>query len=232
MRAEGRSGVASAAAFFEAITAGDQERVRSMLDDAPGLVHAADEQGLAPLIVATYWRRPAVVDLLLGRGAPDDVFAAAARGDVLAVEVLLDAEPNAINHFSVDGWTPLALAAHYGSVEVAQHLLASGAEVKVVSRNALANTSVHAAVAGNQPEIVDLLLSYGADPNATDANGWTPLNLAAHAGYVALVRRLLDAGADATIANHEKRTPLDVALQQGHDAVVAELDERVESEGG
>jgi ankyrin repeat protein len=223
MGAEGESGAAAAAAFFEAIKAGEQERVRSHLDADPGLVHAADEQGLSPLIVATYWRRPAVVDLLLGRGAPDDVFAAAARGDMLAVEVLLDAEPDAINHFSADGWTPLALAAHFGSVEVAQHLLVSGAEVKTVSRNALANTPVHAAVAGNQPEIVDLLLGHGADPNAVDANGWTPLNIAAHAGHLDLVRRLLDAGADATIANHDGQTPLRVARQQGHDAVVALL---------
>ncbi|MGH2560334.1 MAG: ankyrin repeat domain-containing protein, partial [Thermomicrobiales bacterium] len=103
--------MASTVAFLEAIKGGDQERVRSFLDDEPGLVYAADEQGLPPLIIATYWRRPAVVDLLLGRGAPDDVFAAAARGDVLAVEVLLDAEPDEINRFSADGWTPLALAA-------------------------------------------------------------------------------------------------------------------------
>jgi ankyrin repeat protein len=220
---EGQSGVASAVALFEAIKAGDQARVRSLLDDHPGLVDASDMEGLSPLMVATYWRRPAIVDLLLGRGASDDLFAAAARGDVLGVEVLLDAEPDAVNRFSADGWTPLALAAHFGSVDVAQHLLASGADVKAVSRNALANTPLHAAVAGNQPELVDLLLQHGSDPNATDANGWTPLNLAAHAGSIELVQRLLAAGADVTIANQEGNTPLDVARQQGHEEVIGLL---------
>lgn len=223
MSARERTGAAATAEFLAAVTAGDQVRVRSFLDHEPGLANAVDEQGLSPLIIATYHRRPAVVDLLLGRGAPDDLFAASARGDLLAVDVLLDAEPDAVNQYSIDGWTPLALAAHFGSDEIVRHLLASGAEINAVSRNGLKNTPLHAAVAGNQSESADLLLRHGADVNAVDANRWTPLNLAAHAGHMDLVRRLLAAGADSAIPNQGGQTPLASARQQGHQEIAALL---------
>lgn len=40
-----------------------------------------------------------------------------------------------------------------------------------------------------------LLLAAGADPNAADCDGWTPLAFAARGGHLATVKELLDAGA-------------------------------------
>ena len=58
--------------------------------------------------------------------------------------------------------------------------------------------------------MIRLLLEHGADPNAKDDRGWTPLHRAAfHCNDVA-TRILIDHGADLTIKNNEGRTPSDV----------------------
>jgi ankyrin repeat protein len=44
---------------------------------------------------------------------------------------------------------------------------------------------------------VDLLLSLGADPDAADSAGFTPLHRAVEEGQLEIARRLLVAGADA-----------------------------------
>ena len=57
-------------------------------------------------------------------------------------------------------------------------------------------------------EIVQLLLSAGADKDKADNNGWTPLIWAAGGGHVEIVRLLLAAGADKDKADKDGWTPL------------------------
>jgi hypothetical protein len=67
-----------------------------------------------------------------------------------------------------------------------------------------------------------MLLDAGAEPNARDAKGWTPLRHALrkysekHAAKAEpVVRMLLDAGADASIGDNEGRTPAQSAATRG-----------------
>jgi ankyrin repeat protein len=57
------------------------------------------------------------------------------------------------------------------------------------------------------------LLDAGADPNAADADGMTPLHFAAAQGSVDVVRLLLDAGADPNAKSANGETPLYVAVR-------------------
>ena len=72
---------------------------------------------------------------------------------------------------------------------------------------------LHAAAYGNgNPAVITLvLLQAGADINALDENGWSPLHLAAHNNKnheVVLV--LLSAGADASAKTNGGRTAFDL----------------------
>jgi ankyrin repeat protein len=52
-------------------------------------------------------------------------------------------------------------------------------------------------------------LENGADPNAEDNDGRTPLHIAAYKGHVKIVKLLLEHGANPRIADNEGRIPLD-----------------------
>jgi ankyrin repeat protein len=72
-------------------------------------------------------------------------------------------------------------------------------------------------------DLVYLLLEHGAEVNSTTAEGWTPLHLAAHGGFLELAERFLSRGASIEAQAGEGRTPLDLAAQQGQAALVTRL---------
>ena len=64
-------------------------------------------------------------------------------------------------------------------------LLERGASTEAVTRNFLANMPIHAAVAGGRParyEACEILLKAGADVNAKQHGGFTPVQTAAQHG--------------------------------------------------
>src|SRR5256884_9151426 len=127
-----------ASAFFEAIKAGELERVKTMVSADPSLVDARDAEGSA-ILTAVYHRQKEIVNLLVARGAALSLFEAAAAGEIERVERLLDGGGAAINAYSGDGWTPLHLAAFFGHTRIAETLLAHDADVAARSRNATGN---------------------------------------------------------------------------------------------
>jgi len=206
--------------FFDAIRAGDEQRVRTLAESNPSLLAAKDEQGLGPFTVARYSRQNAIAEYLLTQGVELDIFAACIAGRRARVAELLGGDAALIGSYSHDGWTPLHLAAFFGSRGIAADLLAAGADPNARSKNAMRNTPLHAAVAGRAVEVVRSLLERGADVNARQEGGWTPLHGAAQNGNAELVQLLIGVGAivDAIADNGQK--PIDLALTGGQQAAV------------
>src|SRR5205809_7537713 len=101
-----------ASAFFEAIKAGELERVKTLVSEDPSLVDARDAEGRA-ILTAVYHRQKEIVNLLVARGAALSLFEAAAAGEIERLERLVAASPGGVNAYSADGWTPLHLAAFF-----------------------------------------------------------------------------------------------------------------------
>lgn len=109
------------------------------------------------------------------------------------------------------GFTPLHLAARTSSLEVVELLLRDG--------NADANaedfdhrTPLHAAVgkADSAFDILEILISWGANVNAKDVYGFTALHLAALDGLAHCVEMLIYHGADVSTKSRKGTTALNV----------------------
>jgi ankyrin repeat protein len=210
-----------AAAFIDAIKAGEFERVKAMVSADPTLIDARSRTGDSAILTAVYHRQKEIVNLLVARGATLSIFEACAAGEVERVERLVNGDT--INEYSADGWTPLHLAAFFGHTKVAEFLLAHDADVTARSRNPNGNTPLHAALAGNHKFVAALLIGGGADVNAVDAQGWRPLHMAAANNNLDSIKALIAQGADVGAANAEGRTPLSLAQEKNHREAAALL---------
>ncbi|MBA3347213.1 MAG: ankyrin repeat domain-containing protein [Actinobacteria bacterium] len=207
--------------IFLAIAAGDQERVRELVEDRPEVAAARDEDGLSAVLRAAYAGKGALVDLLLDANPSLDVFDTAATGRDRGLEELVEAEPGLARSWSPDGFTPLHLAAFFGNEGAARLLLEHGADANVVARHATLQVApIHSAAAGGHTGIVTLLLEAGADATARQNGGFTPLHSAAQNGDRESVEALLEGGADAGARDDEGQTPADLAAAAGHDELV------------
>jgi ankyrin repeat protein len=68
--------------------------------------------------------------------------------------------------------------------------------------------------------MVELLLSFGADPMKPNESGWTPLHQAAEEGLDEIVEILLRRGAEINAQDQNGETPLVRACYLGHERVV------------
>src|SRR5438552_10557719 len=121
--------MADAAGFIDAIKAGEFERVKAMVSVDPTLIDARSRTGESAILTAVYHRQKEIVNLLVARGASLSLFEACAAGEIERAERLLEEDAAAVNAYSVDGWTPLHLAAFFGHTKLAELLLGRAADV-------------------------------------------------------------------------------------------------------
>lgn len=143
-----------------------------------------------------------------------DVLEAAAIGDVERLRALLDEDPSLANAWSDDGFTPLHYAAFFGQPEAAKLLIERGADLEARSTNrefALDAAPLHSAVAARERGTIEVLLDAGADVNAVQHGGFTPLLEAAQTGQAEVVELLLERGADPDAKLDDGRTATDLA---------------------
>jgi ankyrin repeat protein len=205
---------------------GNREVLKRLLADDPALAGARAASGETPLMAALYRGHQACVDLIIETGTTLDIFAAAAVGKMDALDAAITSDSSAVNSYAYDGWTALHLAAFFGHRPAAERLLAAGADLGAVSRNALRNTPLHAAIAGGRVDVSLMFIERGASLAAADAGGHTPLHIAAEGGYLPIARALLERGADPHAVDAEDQTPLSRATARRHSAIIDLINER------
>lgn len=112
------------------------------------------------------------------------------------------------------GETPLHIAVYRQHNAVAEALLQAGADAN--ARMVWGNAPLHY-VCGHQHDVslTEMLLKHGADPDAANDEGRTPLHSATHSHRDEIVAALLGAGAAPDAADAEGRTPLHLARTTG-----------------
>ncbi len=213
----------SEADLLAAVTGGDVSRVRALVEESPALAAAKNESGVSAPLLALYHRKRETADFLVARKeaiAPLDVFEAAAFGRTARIEAILDEEPTLADAYTTDGFFPLGLAAFYGHEEAVRLLLARGASPNLAARNAMKVAAIHAATAAASVPIALALIEAGADVNAVQQAGFTPLHAAAMTGQTELAKLLLDRGADPSARADDGRTALAMARDAKHQAVI------------
>lgn len=206
--------------LFDAIEAGDDARVDTLLDADPALASSRDASGVSALMRALYRFDKPLVDTVKRRVDVLDVFEAAAFGEVDRLTELLGDEPSLVTSYSGDGFTALHFAAFFGRFEAAALLIGRGAEVDAFGRGWMTGTAMHSAVSRLQSDVVRILLEAGANPNVRQSAGWTPLHSSAANGDLTSVELLLAADADPTATNDEGRSVIDLATESGDEATM------------
>jgi TonB family protein len=103
-------------------------------------------------------------------------------------------------------------AAAAGDLEEVKALLEKNPEL-VSSKDERGWMPLHTAAWNVRKDMVELLLSMGADVNAKNSEGETPLHLAAQKSDRHMVELLLAKKADVKAKNNRGKTPLDVASE-------------------
>ena len=168
--------------------------VVQVLIDAGADIQAKDCDGRSPLHVACGSGPLAIVKMLIEAGA-----------DIRATDS--------------DRTTCLLLASHDGQTEIVRYL-ASLPAVDLNHRGINNFTALHFAVLKKRPGVVKVLIDAGADIQAKDSEGCSPLHVASCSGPLAIVKMLIEAGADIRATDSSGATCLMLAKQDKQTDIV------------
>jgi uncharacterized protein len=146
-----------------------------------------------------------------------ELYDLAHEGNVDAVANWLQARPDDLNDFLDDGMAPLHVACMFGHETLVRYLIGRGALVNLNAMNSSRATPLHLAVSFRDEQVAGriarLLIANGAEMNAPQDGGQTPLHHAVARGSSHLVAELIDEGADPFLKDGFGRSPADLARE-------------------
>jgi uncharacterized protein len=175
--------------------------------------------------LATVCAAYSVFSMFASAAGTSAVADAAMQGDKTALRALLQQKNLDVNAPQADGATGIQWAAYRNDLDMADLLIAAGANVKTANNDGV--TPLWLAAENGATAMLEKLLAAGADVNERLPNGETPLMMAARNGNVAALRVLLDHKADPNLKeNLRGTTALMWAVEQSHPEAVKLLIER------
>jgi ankyrin repeat protein len=213
--------------FRRAVVAGDLERVEAYLRADPALAYSRDERGRSVLVLACLAGRREVASRLRANITSGlDLIEAILVGESARVGELTAKFPALVNEQQPFGGTAAHAAARAGHPDLLFPLTVAGADWNVASTDPPGITALRLAIdypdRAVAEEMADTMLGNGADPNAPQADGVTPLHAAATAGSTEVIRLLVLDGAQVEARTPQGETALDRARRAGN-AAAAEM---------
>ena len=181
-----------------------------------------------PILIAIAAGTMALFTYVNNCSRPRDIEQAIRAQSMPRLAEAADRHPEQVNRRDTqNGMTPLHWAVMGNQTNMAEYLLAHGADVNAGDHYGL--TPLHKAAAFNGKDMAAILLAHGANLNALGTKYGViqvmPLHLAAEAGFADVIQVLLDHGADinARTGGQNRVTPLHMAAAKGRSAVVKML---------
>ncbi|MFT6558992.1 ankyrin repeat domain-containing protein [Sneathiella sp.] len=187
--------------FLMSVLKGDATKVQGYISQDIDL-EQRDTAGRTALHIAAFQSDEDMFSLLVQAGSNvnafeddqyDVVTIAAVANDIEMLELALSSGGDAKNTTSPYAGTALIAAAHLGHVKVVEMLLNAGSNVDHVNNlgwTALLEAIILGDGGSNYVEIVERLLSFGADKTRTDNQGVLPITHARQRGYTEIIRLL------------------------------------------
>eukprot|EP00111_Clytia_hemisphaerica_P009505 TCONS_00027873-protein len=213
---------------------GHLELVELLLEEGAS-VQEEDKEGYTPMHLAAKFGHTPIIEVLKSKISLSVVSAknglspihSAAEFDQEAVLALLllkipshalsECPTNKNPEETEHGLTPLHLASYQGNEGIVRKLIQTEECVLDQKTSNDGLTALHCAIKEGRTEVASLLLSRSADLiSLTDANGRSPLHIAASSGHVKLVQLLLGQGALVDDEDKNNWTPLHHAANAGH----------------
>ncbi|KAJ3112979.1 hypothetical protein HDU96_003940 [Phlyctochytrium bullatum] len=174
---------------YQALTQRNNRALKDLLDAGAEVNHfersaSGEPQGITLLIHAIRNGAPASVRLLLEHGAD-------------------------VERRGPDGYTPLLIAVVARNTEAVNWILRKGANTASTAKGC---TAMHLACMTGMPEMVTMLKEAGAEIDALDGEGNTPLHLAIQS-MPRMVAVLLEHGANPNAVGPDHLTPLHLAAR-------------------
>jgi len=188
----------SPAALQAAVQADRVDEVLGLLECGVD-VEVVDEDCRSPLVTALVFKSWNSARAILDH-----------RPDVVAssrMDVVLDLDGSTVLHLLCSR----LIKGQPTPVDIFRRALDGGVAVNIRDFNG--NTPLHAV---ERPEFIQLLIEYGADVNAQNDLGQTPLHIAFSRGDVEVVRCLIQAGADLNARDDFYNTPFHCDTDQKH----------------
>jgi ankyrin repeat protein len=193
------------------VYAGDLKMAREALDDGANPNISIDDDGDIPLSIAIHKDDIDMVSLLLDRGADT-----CSLGHVSLDKVRLESSIDIIILLYKKGsfrpiWHELLDLVVTMKVDRVKKIISGGVDIDTRSGGDYDETILTYISSGIDIDPIVFLLDNGANINATNHRGRTPLMIASRGGAIPLVNLYLDRGANINTVDHDGRTAYDLA---------------------
>lgn len=208
---DGPDGLLDSQRFRRAVEQGDLALVKSYLERDPALASSRDERGRSAFVLASLAGHTEVAEALRARLGSLDLVEAVLAGDAKRVAEIIEQHPRLVNEIHPAGGSAVHMAVRRGRTDLVFALLRPGPDFNQPSAAPEALTPLRLAVDHPNPDLaedlVDALAGNGANPNAPQGDGVSPLQAATKAGRTEIIRMLAfngAEGADARLPRHHR----------------------------
>ncbi len=199
----------------EYIETGNYQDLDLLLSQNPDLVKENTSHDISALLLACYYQKSQIVQVILKYIKSITIHEACASGLTEQVQFMVDQKPDVINELSSHGFYPLGIASHFGKEDIVRILLRNGANPNSSSQNGYQVFPIHSALSNGQNTIAKMLIEAGAEVNVLQSSRISPLHLAAQQGNIDMIIVLLEHGANIAIRNDFGQTASDMAAEKG-----------------